>query len=69
MNNQPASKWGSIVIQATKIAPTVWPLVFAAVVGSTVKAVALWKAEQGTTLGVSMQDSCFSWSMLTDWIR
>lgn len=35
------------------VASTVWPIAFAAVIGALVRAVALFKAERGTSLGVS----------------
>ena len=35
------------------LAPTLWPIVFAAVVGRTLTTVATYKAEQGSRLGVN----------------
>ncbi|KIW87468.1 uncharacterized protein Z519_11791 [Cladophialophora bantiana CBS 173.52] len=55
MRNKPQTLWAAEVIQATKVAPTIWPLVFAAVVGSMLKAKAHERAQHGTTIGVLEQ--------------
>ncbi|KAF4625752.1 hypothetical protein G7Y89_g12413 [Cudoniella acicularis] len=55
MNGTEASNWGDIVLRVTKIAPTIWPLVFTAIVGNLLKGLALYRAENGTTLGVLEQ--------------
>jgi len=52
LRDQPESTWGNRVLEAVKVSPTVWPLVFAAVIGSRLKASAHRKVEQGATLGV-----------------
>lgn len=53
MADKAESDWGNKIMQATRVAPTIWPLVFAAVVGNTLKAIAHQRAEKGTRLGVS----------------
>ncbi|EXJ74780.1 uncharacterized protein A1O5_01475 [Cladophialophora psammophila CBS 110553] len=55
MRNKPQTPWAVEVIQATKVAPTIWPLVFAAVVGSMLKAKAHEKVQHGTAIGVLEQ--------------
>jgi hypothetical protein len=47
------SQWGNQVLEAVKVSPTLWPLVFAAVIGSRLRASAHKKAQHGTTLGVN----------------
>lgn len=46
------SKWGNSVLEATKVAPTVWPIVFAAIISSSLRALAHRKVQRGTTIGV-----------------
>jgi hypothetical protein len=57
VDGRPLSPGGEIVIQAAKIGPTVFPIVFAAVVSRLMKWFALWKAERGSELGVRDEDS------------
>lgn len=52
LENHGESASGAAIMQAMNVASTIWPLAFAAVVGSMVKAFALYKAERGTKLGV-----------------
>lgn len=52
----PQSPEGDIIIQAAKLGPTVFPIVFAAVVGRLMKSLALWKVERGSELGVRDED-------------
>lgn len=53
VNNEPvSSSLGQKVEQAAKIAPTLFPVVFAAVVGGFMRTYALWRAERGSSLGV-----------------
>ncbi|CAO2652764.1 Nn.00g021750.m01.CDS01 [Neocucurbitaria sp. VM-36] len=51
LNNKPRSQGGEDVFSLMKLGPTVYPLVFASVAGTTLKTIALWKAERGTTVG------------------
>lgn len=44
---------GRKIQEATLIGPTLFPLAFAALGGRSIKRIALWRAERGTTLGVS----------------
>lgn len=43
--------WGRQILVVTPIVATVWPIIFAAVVGSAVKNVARLRSEKGTSLG------------------
>lgn len=47
------------VVQATHLGPTIFPIVFAAIVGSMMRSYALWRAQNGAALGVS-RDHCHS---------
>lgn len=53
LNKQHKSEWGEKVVETTRITPTVWPILFALIVGNTMKMLARFKAERGTTMGVS----------------
>jgi len=52
VSGRPESTLGNNIMEVTKVIPTIWPLVFAAIVGAMLKIIALWKAQSGTTLGV-----------------
>ena len=53
VNNHPvSSSLGQKLEQATKLAPTLFPVIFAAVVGRFMRTYALWHAERGASLGV-----------------
>ena len=45
---------GRTIMQAERLAPTVLPIVFAAVVGRLTKTYALWQAERGATVDVRL---------------
>ncbi|KAF4465714.1 hypothetical protein FALBO_7443 [Fusarium albosuccineum] len=51
LDGQPLSQHGSDVFQGMGLASTLWPIAFAAVLGSLARTVALYKAEKGTNLG------------------
>lgn len=53
LDQQPESQFGSRVLEAASIAATLWPIAFAAVLGTALRSVALYTCERGTTLGVS----------------
>jgi hypothetical protein len=46
------SRWGTRVIQATRIAPSLWPIMFSGVVGNALRAFADWRLEHGVALMV-----------------
>ncbi|ORY04463.1 hypothetical protein BCR34DRAFT_572675 [Clohesyomyces aquaticus] len=50
LEGKPESPWSSRVIQATRIAPSIWPIIFSGVLGTAIKAFADWKAERGVSL-------------------
>ncbi|KAJ3547472.1 hypothetical protein NM208_g1493 [Fusarium decemcellulare] len=51
LNGQPLSQHGASVFQGMGLASTLWPIAFAAILGSLARTVALYKAEKGTNLG------------------
>lgn len=56
VNNQPyKSGDSSRVYEAARVAPTLFPIVFAAVVGRLMRNFALWRAERGERLGLIEQ--------------
>ena len=53
VNNDPiSSSLGQKVEQTAKLAPTLFPVIFAALVGRLMRTAALWRAERGASLGV-----------------
>ena len=54
LDGKPLSPYGKHIENAILLGPTVFPLAFAALGGRSLKKIALWKAERGTTLGVSI---------------
>ncbi|CEI65903.1 unnamed protein product [Fusarium venenatum] len=53
LDDQSISAHGDMVREAIELASTLWPIALAAVLGALVHTVALFRAEQGTELGVS----------------
>lgn len=54
-NNSPSLKHGAAVDEVAKISPTVFPIMFAAIVGRLMRTWATWKAERGARLGTLEQ--------------
>jgi hypothetical protein len=50
LHNKEQSSFGDAVIEVLLITSTLWPVTFAAVIGPSLKSIALLKAERGTTL-------------------
>jgi hypothetical protein len=48
------------VIQASKIAPSIWPIVFSGVLGNALRSFADWKVERGVSLLVRNKRGIFS---------
>jgi hypothetical protein len=44
------SRWSSQVVQATKVAPSPWPIAFSGILGSALRALADWRVERGVPL-------------------
>lgn len=54
-NESPSFKYGAAVDEAAKISPTIFPIIFATIVGRLMRTWAMWKAERGATLGILEQ--------------
>lgn len=50
-----SSSRGQILEQAARLGPTLFPIIFAAVVGRLMRTYALWRAERGASLGILEQ--------------
>ncbi|KAH7086110.1 hypothetical protein BKA63DRAFT_560721 [Paraphoma chrysanthemicola] len=50
LEGQPQTKWSNQVIQATRIAPSIWPIVFSGILANAVRAFANWRVERGISL-------------------
>lgn len=55
LDRKPLSSFGDNIIAGTKIGPTIFPIIFAAVVSRLMRSIAHWKAEKGTQLGMLEQ--------------
>ncbi|KAL4879215.1 hypothetical protein BJY04DRAFT_220333 [Aspergillus karnatakaensis] len=55
LDGKEISDYGDIVTQATQLGPTVFPIVFAAIVGALMRSYGLWKAQNCATLGLLEQ--------------
>jgi len=55
VDNEPLSRKGHVVEVAAKLGPSIFPILFAAVVGRLMRTLALWRAERGTSLGLLEQ--------------
>jgi hypothetical protein len=53
LDGKELSNRGRKVQEATLIGPTLFPLFFSALAGRSLKKIGLWRAQEGTTLGVS----------------
>jgi hypothetical protein len=50
LKDQQESAWSIQVIQATRIAPSLWPILFSGVLGNAIRALADWRVERGVGL-------------------
>lgn len=50
LNDQQESAWSIRVIQATRLAPSLWPILFSGVLGNAIRALADWHVERGVDL-------------------
>lgn len=53
LDGQEFSDRGHKIEEAILLGPTLFPLAFAALGGRSLKRIALWRAQEGTSLGVS----------------
>jgi hypothetical protein len=52
VNGKAKSHAGDTIMQAMAVTSTLWPILYSAVLGPMLKAIALYRAERGTKLGV-----------------
>ncbi|KAF1848693.1 uncharacterized protein K460DRAFT_427888, partial [Cucurbitaria berberidis CBS 394.84] len=52
LNGKPISSYGSDVKSITLLSPTIFPIIYAAILGKLLRRLGLYKAERGTTIGV-----------------
>lgn len=50
LKDKPESAFSNRVVQATRIAPSIWPIVFSGMLGNAVRAFADWRVERGVEL-------------------
>ena len=50
LKDKPESAWSKRVIDATRIAPSIWPIVFSGILGNSIRALADWRVERGISL-------------------
>ncbi|KAK5058518.1 hypothetical protein LTR84_010781 [Exophiala bonariae] len=50
-----SAPWIPAILSATQLGPTIFPILFAAIAGRSLKAVASWKVEHGATIGALEQ--------------
>jgi hypothetical protein len=55
LKGQPESRWSDKVVSATKIAPSLFPILFSAVLGNALKVWAHYKVERGALVGTLEQ--------------
>lgn len=55
LDNKSTSKSGSIIQQAIALSPTVFPIVFAAIVGRFFRSLGLYWAERSVKLGIKVK--------------
>lgn len=56
LNNKQLSAWGKSVVAATRLGPTMLPILFTALVGRFTKFLARYLMERGTTVTVNMKE-------------
>lgn len=50
LKDQNETEWSKTVIQATRVAPSIWPILFSGVLGNAVRRFANWRVEHGIQL-------------------
>ncbi|KAL2868164.1 uncharacterized protein BJX67DRAFT_351228 [Aspergillus lucknowensis] len=55
LDGREISDYGQGIVQVTHLGPSVFPIIFAAIVGSMMRSIALWKAEKSAPLGLLEQ--------------
>jgi hypothetical protein len=55
LGNAPTSEGGRILQRVMLLGPTIFPLVFVALGGRSLRNIALWKAQRGSTIDVGQE--------------
>ena len=50
LQGQNESRWSKQIVQATRVAPSIWPILFSGVLGNAVRQFAHWRVERGIRL-------------------
>jgi hypothetical protein len=58
LQGKPESPWSARVMQASRIAPSIWPIVFSGVLGNAMRAFADYRVERGVSLLVCCLRMC-----------
>jgi hypothetical protein len=53
LHGRPESSYGENIKAVTLLSPTIFPIFYAAILGKLLHRIGLYKAERGTTMGVS----------------
>jgi hypothetical protein len=56
LKDRPESYWSMRIVQATRIAPSLWPILFSGILGNAVRHFANWRVERGVPLLVRGHD-------------
>lgn len=51
LHGKKQNSFGDTILEVASVASTLWPILFAAVLGPLLKTIALFRAERGSTLG------------------
>jgi hypothetical protein len=54
LNGQEVSVYGGKIKAITLLAPTIFPIVYAAILGKSLRRIGLFKAQRSSTIGVSV---------------
>jgi hypothetical protein len=52
MEGKTKTTWETRIVQATRIAPSLWPILFSGVIGNALRTFADWRLERGVPLMV-----------------
>ena len=50
LKDKPEGAWSKGVIDVTRIAPSIWPIVFSGILGNSIRTLADWQLERGISL-------------------
>jgi hypothetical protein len=59
LNGQPISSYGEKIKAITLVSPTIFPIIYAAILGKALRRIGLYYAERSVTIGVSLEICLF----------